>query len=260
MKHYTIVGNWKMHQNPEQAVRLVERLQKQAQPHTHVTNVICPPFVDLPAVKEVVEEDLLKLGAQNLHEQDEGTFTGEISGTMLKGLVDYVIVGHSERRRFAHETDKLIGLKLAAAVRNGLKPILCVGDRLHDREEGSARRVVVDQLNGALSQITDKDLEHILIAYEPVWAISTGDGKGHFASPTDVEPMVTAIRNTVEELFGERASSQVEVLYGGSVNPEDAKAYLELDNIAGLLVGGASLNYEQFAKIIAIAGQLADAR
>jgi triosephosphate isomerase len=260
MKHFTIVGNWKMHETPEQAVRLVERLQKQLKPHTHVTSVVCPPFVDLAGVAAVLESDKLKLGAQNVHEQDEGTFTGEVSAPMLAELVEYVIVGHSERRRQEAETDKRIALKVAAAMRSNLRPVLCVGENLTDRETGNSKRVVVDQLHGCLSHITEDEVDNLLITYEPVWAISSGDGHGRPAKPEEVEPMVSVIRETVEELFGEGASSRVEVLYGGSANPDDAAAYLKLEHINGLLVGGASLNYEQFASMIETAARLADGR
>lgn len=260
MKHFTIVANWKMHQTPKQAVWLLEKLQEKAKPQTHVTTVLCAPFIDLPAMHEKVESDIIKLGAQNLNDQDEGKFTGEVSGPMLRGLAQYVIVGHSERRMHFHETDKQIGLKVAAAIRNNLKPILCVGEKLTEREAGSSRRVIVDQLRGSLSQISDDDIRKLIITYEPVWAISSGDGKGHFADPQSVAEMVVIIRETIEDLFGEAASSQVEVLYGGSANPDDARGYLELEHINGLLVGGASLNYEQFSSIMAQAAELTKSR
>lgn len=256
MKHVTIAGNWKMHQTPEQAVRLLERLQQKVQPHTHVTNVLCVPAIDLTALKDKVEADVFKLGAQNLNEQDEGAFTGEISGSMLHDLVDYVIVGHSERRQYEHEDDKRIALKLAAAIRNTLQPILCVGENLTEREHGHAKRVVVDQLHADLKQLGSGDARHLLIAYEPIWAIGTGRS----ATPEDVEPVIAVIRQTMEELFGEAAGMQAEVLYGGSVNPDNAEAFLTLGGVNGLLVGGASLNYEQFAAIIATAGKLANGR
>jgi len=256
MKHFTIVGNWKMHQTPEQAVRLIEKLQEKAKPQTHVTTVICPPFVDLSAAHDKVERDIIKLGAQNLNDQDEGALTGEVSGPMLRDLVDYVIVGHSERRIHFHETDSQVALKLAAAVRNNLKPILCVGERLNERHSGSSQRVIVDQLRGSLSQISDDDIRRLAIAYEPVWAIGTGE----FAMPEQVDPIVSVIRGTLEELFGEAASSQVEILYGGSVNDDNAGAFLKMEHIHGLLVGGASLNYEQFSSIMAQAAELTKSR
>lgn len=252
MKHFTIVGNWKMHQTPEEAATLVDRLQKKVKPHTHVTAVVCPAFVSLPGVAKAVEKDLLRVGAQNIHDQDEGAYTGEVSGPMLKGLAEYVIVGHSERRR-GGETDSEVARKLAAAVRNGLKPILCVGESLTDRHNGHSRRVVNDQLEAGLSQLGADDLRHLKVAYEPVWAIGTGE----FATPEQVSEIVKTVRQTLEETFGEAASSQVEVLYGGSVDADNARSYLEIDNVCGLLVGGASLNYEKFNAIIETAQELA---
>jgi len=141
MKHFTIIGNWKMHQTPEQTARLVNKLQDKAKPHTHVTSVICPPLISIPAAHKVLEYDVFKLGGQNLNENDEGAFTGEVSGPMLGEYADYVIVGHSERRKFEHETDKRIAKKVAAAIRNGLKPVLCVGEKLTEKENGHSRRV-----------------------------------------------------------------------------------------------------------------------
>jgi triosephosphate isomerase len=255
MRHYTIVGNWKLHQGPGPAARLAENIQKKLKPHTHVTAVVCPPFVSLPAVHEVLEQDLLRLGAQDVSDQDEGAYTGQVSGPMLTEVgAEYVIIGHSERRRYAHETDKQIAAKLAAAVRSGLKPVLCVGEKLGDRHDGHSRRVVVDQLHGALSGLTAEDLSNLLIAYEPVWAIGTGK----FAKPEEVTPIVESIRKTLEEMFGEAASSQVEILYGGSSNVDNARAFLELELVDGLLPGGDSLNYEHFAGMVAIAQELAD--
>ncbi|HUC20633.1 MAG TPA: triose-phosphate isomerase [Candidatus Polarisedimenticolaceae bacterium] len=256
MKHFTIVGNWKMHQTPEQAVRLVARLQEKAKPRTHVTSVLCPPFVSIPAVKAEIQDDLFKLGAQNLNEKDEGAFTGEVSGAMLKELADYVIVGHSERRHYEHETDKRIAKKVAAALRNGLTPILCVGEKLSDKQDGHTRRVVVDQLQGGLSQITGAEIGKVIVAYEPVWAIGTGES----AAPDQVEPVVNVIRQTIEEMFGEAASGSLEILYGGSVSPDNVKAYLVIEHINGLLVGGASLNFEQFTAIMDTAASISDGR
>ncbi len=253
MKHYTIVGNWKLHNSPNEAVALVRRLQAEIKPHTHVTAIICPPFIDLQAVHGIIDSDTLKLGAQNLYQEDEGAYTGEVSGTMLSGLVTHVIVGHSERRKFFHETDKIVSLKLAAAVRNGLKPILCVGENLQDRNDGHSKLVVVDQLKGALSQLTADDLRHLTVAYEPVWAIGTGE----FAKPYQAEQMAVAIKHSLVEMYDADSAGQVEVLYGGSADADNAKAYLSEKSVSGLLVGGASLHYDAFAKIVATAHQLA---
>ena len=235
--------------DPGEAVTLAKRLDKQIKPVKAVGVVLCPPFVDLVPVAEAIKGSELKLGAQNAHYEDEGAFTGEIAPTMLRGLADYVIVGHSERRIHAHEDDKLIASKVAAVLRNGLRPILCVGDTLLEREHGLATKVVIDQLTADLSQVSEADLGEVIMAYEPVWAIGTGN----FAKPSQVSPMVASIRHTIEELYGEGNGQAVKLLYGGSVIPDNAKAYLELEGVDGLLVGHDSLNYQQFGGIVATA-------
>lgn len=243
MKHYTVVGNWKMHLGPKEAAAYVKKLKTKIIDHPAVTVVLAPPFVDLATVGKTGH---LKLGAQNLCATDEGAYTGEVSGPMLKEIVDYVIVGHSERRKHFHETDKVVGLKLAAAVRNGLIPILCVGENLHQREAGHSVRVVVDQLIAALANLTATDLKHLHVAYEPVWAIGTG----RFAKPDEVTPVVSAIHHTIKELYNAKAADGVKILYGGSVDADDASAYLKVRYVNGVLVGGASLNAESFGGIV----------
>jgi triosephosphate isomerase len=242
-----IVGNWKMNNGPHEAELLARRLESKLQGNTKVEVVICPPFIDLfPLAREVKK---LKLGAQNLHPSDEGPYTGEISGAMLKGLATYVIVGHSERRAMG-ETDNLIAQKLAAAVRNGLTPILCVGETLHEHEAGHAERVVVDQLTAALRELTASDVAKLVIAYEPVWSINHHDGsRVVHATPEQVRFAYRAIRTTLEELYGEEGTAGVRLLYGGSTDADHAKAYME-QYVDGLLVGTSSLNYETFSKMV----------
>src|SRR6266568_24631 len=168
-----IVGNWKMNLGPHEAGVLIKRIEQNLEPHTGVEVVVCPPFIDLVPVAKELDRKKLKLGAQNLHYLDEGPYTGEIGAAMLKGLVDYVIVGHSERRAMG-ETDKVIAQKLAAAIRNDITPVLCVGESLQDREHRLTTKVVVDQLTADLGQLTAEDVAKIVIAYEPVWAIGAG--------------------------------------------------------------------------------------
>lgn len=258
--HYTIVGNWKMNLDIPQSDKLVERLQSKIKPHTHVTTVVCPSYIALPGVKQKVETDILKVGAQDISDADSGLYTGEVSGSMLKDLVDYCIIGHSEKRKHSGESDERIARKMAAAVRSGITPILCVGEKLNDREDGHSKRVVVDQLHVTLSELTADDIRGAKIVYEPVWAISDGHGRGTNAKPDDVSQIVTVMRQTIEELFGEAASSKVEILYGGSANPDNCRAFLELENVQGLLVGDASLNYEQFSSIVETAQLVADGK
>ncbi len=240
-----IVGNWKMNLDPHQASILVHRLESKITTVAGVEVVICPPFIDLYSISRDMDKKKLHLGAQNIHYLDEGAFTGEISPAMLKGLVGYVIIGHSERRAMG-EDDKLIGKKVAAAFRNDITPVLCVGESLSDREHNLSTKVVIDQLTADLHLLTAADIAELVVAYEPVWAIGTGK----FATPDQILPIIQAIRNTVEELYGESSGSGVRILYGGSVNTDNASAYLGLDGVDGLLIGGASLNYEEFAKII----------
>jgi triosephosphate isomerase len=241
-----IVGNWKMNFNPNEASQHVHRLEDKITPKDNTGVVICPPFIDLYPIARDLDRKKLKLGSQNIHYLDQGAFTGEISPAMLKGLVDYAIIGHSERRAMG-EDDKLIAKKVAAALRNDIVPILCVGESLADREHKLSTNVVVDQLTADLHQLTGDDVGKVVIAYEPVWAIGTGK----FATPDEIAPVINAIHQTVEELYGEAGGAGIQVLYGGSVNPENSKAYLAMDGIDGLLVGGASLNYEEFAGIVA---------
>ena len=207
--------------------------------------VVCPNYVSLAAVSIDLKDSSIRVGAQNINANDEGAYTGEVSGPMLKGIAKYVIVGHSERRIHYGETNKTVALKVAAAVRNKLTPILCVGENLHQRNEGLAGRTVTDQLEENLSELTHKEISKIVIAYEPVWAIGTGEN----AEPFEVEKMIKTIRRFLINKYKAKIVVSIKLLYGGSVNSDNANAYLSIDNCNGLLVGGASLNYRQFSKI-----------
>ncbi len=237
-----VVANWKMHFSPHEASAFVHRLNTELDP-TGVEVVICPPMLDLFPVFKEIEKSKFKLGVQNFYYAEEGAFTGEVSAKMVEGLASYGLVGHSERRLHFHEDDKLIAKKLPAALHHGITPILCVGETLLERQEGHSTKVVVDQLETDLSGFTADEVDRVVVAYEPVWAI----GSGNFAKPDEVTPVVAAIHNTVKELFD---GKDVRVLYGGSVETDNAKAYLALEGIDGLLVGGASLNYAKFAGIV----------
>lgn len=240
-----IVANWKMNFSPGEASMYVHRLEQKITPDPKVEVVICPPFIDIYPISKELDRSKLKLGSQNIHYLDQGAFTGEISPAMLKGLADYAIIGHSERRAMG-EDDKLIAKKVAAAFRNQIVPILCVGETLADRQHGLASKVVTDQLTADLHELTAADVTQLVVAYEPVWAIGTGN----FAKPDEVGPAIRAIRSTIEELYGEESAAGLRVLYGGSVDPSNCGAYLQLPGVEGLLVGGASLNYEDFAEIV----------
>jgi len=243
-----IVGNWKEHFNPGTASAYYHKLNKLVEKASNVTVVLCPPTLDIYALSHELDGAKYKLGAQNLYYENEGPYTGETSAAMLKGMVDYSIIGHSERRHKFGEDNLMIAKKVGAALRNNIKPILCVGETLMDRDEELTSRVIVDQLTVGLHFVAKADLDDMVIAYEPVWAIGTGD----FARPDDVAKVAKLIHNTVQELFGDE-SPEVPILYGGSVEPDNAKAFLDVGYIDGLLVGGASVNAEKFARIIASA-------
>jgi triosephosphate isomerase (TIM) len=255
MSDKLVVGNWKMNMTPHQAVQFLAHFTKEVSFHRGTQVVICAPYVDLYPMSEVIDKHQIHLGAQDLSPIDEGPHTGDVSGLLLKGLVDYVIVGHSERRAAHGETDQLIASKVAAAVRHGLTPVLCIGDRLNDREDGHANRVVSSQLEVTLSGLTAEEVARVVVCYEPIWAISHGDGRGKAATPDLVAPMLERMHKTLSELYGAETADQVRLIYGGSVNGDNAAAYLEVPRLHGFLPGGASLIYAEFAQIVTLVQQ-----
>jgi triosephosphate isomerase len=246
MSRILIVGNWKMNLNTSQASLLIHRLQERVKIHRDIEVVLCPPMLTLQPLSMQIDRRKFRLGAQNAYHKDEGAFTGEVSVHMLRDLVHYIIIGHSERRHVFGETNAEISLKVQACVRNNISPILCVGETKHERLEGETNQVLHDQLTVGLNGVTSSDLHDLVIAYEPVWAIGTGDS----ATAAQIEEATKVIRKNLEALFGPRSAKRVRVLYGGSVNPDVSRGYLEIDGIDGLLVGGASLNYHQFSDIV----------
>jgi len=243
-----IVGNWKMHCRPSEASLLVGRLVKEIKRvPASVEVVLCPPVLDLVTVRaEVRGHDRFKLGAQNIYPADEGAYTGETSAAMVKDLVKYVVVGHSERRHTFGERDGLIAQKMAAVLRHGMTPILCVGETGHERTSGHAGQVVSDQLESDLTLLTEAELHDIIIAYEPVWAIGTGES----ASAQDAAEMLEVIRTWFSVKHSLVLADSLPLLYGGSVKTDNAKQYLDIQICHGLLVGGASVNYREFAAIV----------
>ncbi len=244
-----IVGNWKMNLNVHEASILVHDLTKLINVHRDVEVVVAPTLLALQPISLQIDRRVLKLAAQNFYWQDHGAYTGEVSATQLRGLVEYAIVGHSERRHVFHEHDKEIRSKVQAAIRNTISPILCIGETAHQRASGEASDVLHDQLLGGLANITSEEFHKVVIAYEPVWAIGTGNN----ATPADVEKAITAIRRQISHLYGQQAADAVRVLYGGSVTPESASTYLATKGVDGLLVGGASLSAHSFGAIVAAA-------
>ena len=248
MRKKLVIANWKMHLNTQQASVLVHRLQERIDTHREVEVVLAPSFLVLQPLSRQIDRHKFKLAAQNCYWQDEGAFTGEVSATMLTDLVHYVLVGHSERRQVFHETDDEIAKKVAAVIRNGLSSVLCVGETAGERKDRETKQVLHDQLMVGLKNLTADDMADTVIAYEPVWAIGTG----HYAKPHEVEDAVKTIRHNVSELYGQTAEENLRVLYGGSVEPDITSGYMEINGVDGLLVGGASLNYEHFSQIVAM--------
>jgi triosephosphate isomerase len=257
MRPIVIAANWKMHTTPADAGALARTIAARTN-DPDVVRVICPPFVCLAAVRDALEGTTVAVGAQNVHQELAGAFTGEVSAPMLEGLATWVIVGHSERRRDAGETDAIINLKLARAIGAGLRPILCVGEHLDDRNVGREVDVVDGQLRGALTSHDPAVLAEagFLIAYEPVWAIGTGES----ATPRDAATMSDAIRHSLRRIGWGRTAADVPVLYGGSVTSANYGEFAAEPAIDGALVGGASLKPDEMASIVARAGVTARAR
>lgn len=248
MRKKLIVANWKMHMNASQASLLLHRLHERIKIHRDIEVVLAPSMLVLQPLSMQIDRRKFRLAAQNAYHKDEGAFTGEVSFTMLRDLAHYVIVGHSERRILFEESLESVRDKVSAAVRNGIAPILCVGETQQERRAGETRQVLHDQLTTALSDLTTEDIEQIVIAYEPVWAISTFGGE--LAKPTDIKLAIAFIRKQVKDLYGPKAAEAVRVLYGGSVDDGTARGYLEIDGCDGVLVGSASLNYHKFSGIV----------
>ena len=246
-----IAGNWKMYKDHLEAIQLVQKLAYHLDEEDYDGQeiVVCPPFVALRSVQTLVQSDKLPigLGAQNCHPEDEGAFTGEISAAMLARLdVTYVICGHSERRELFGEADELVNAKIRAVQRHGMRPILCVGEVLEQREAGQATDVVVGQLRASLAGVPVDDPASLVVAYEPVWAIGTG----RTATPGDAQEMCAVIRAELASLYDGGTADGVRIQYGGSVKPGNIRALMAEPDIDGALVGGASLSSEDFALIV----------
>lgn len=240
-----IAGNWKMNKNVQEAINLVREI-KEMDRNENVETVLCVPFTDLWKVKDEIEGTNIKLGAQNMHWEDSGAYTGEISPIMLKEIgIDYCIIGHSERRQYFNETDETVNKKVKVALKNGIYPIVCVGETLEEREANKEKDVVKRQVNAALDGVAKSDIEKIVIAYEPIWAIGTG----RTASSSDANDMIKYIRETVNNSFGD-ISEKMRIQYGGSVKPNNVSEIMAESDIDGALVGGASLKAEDFVKLI----------
>ena len=248
MHRTMIVGNWKMHLNVAQSSLLVHRLAQHIRAHHSIEVVLAPSFLALQPVSLELDRRKFRLAAQDGYQEDEGAYTGQVSFTMLRGLVHYAIIGHSARRIYFGETLEVVRDKVKAAVRNGIVPLLCVGETKEERRMGETRQVLHDQIETALMQLTAEEVGQLVIAYEPVWAISTFDGE--IAKPDVVQKEMAFVRDQVAELYGSATAQAVRVLYGGSVDEFDARSYMQLDGCDGVLVGAASLNYHKFSAIV----------
>ncbi len=243
-----IAGNWKMNTDRAAATQLAKGIVDQAAKHSGVDLLVCPPFVNIVPVAEVLKGSLVALGAQNMHHEESGAFTGEISAAMLLDTgCKYVILGHSERRQIFKETDADVNQKALAALKAGLVPVVCVGETLEERESGETSTVVRRQFENSLAGISAEQIEKVVIAYEPVWAIGTGK----VATPEQAEEVHAELRGLLTKHYNDKSSANVRILYGGSVKPSNAKELLSQPNIDGALVGGASLKVDDFLGIAA---------
>lgn len=255
MRKKLMVANWKMHKTIKEAEEFVfefNKLIKQYGLKDCTDIAICAPYLQLATLREEYpsEDGIVRIGAQNMHFEKQGAYTGEISADMLVELaIDYCIVGHSERREYFGETDEMIAKKLDSALASNIRPILCVGENLAQREAGEAFTVVEKQLKADLSKNSAENAMHVIIAYEPIWAIGTGKT----ATADEAEEMCKFIRNTVKEMFDEKISENIIIQYGGSVNTQNVKELMEKENIDGGLIGGASLKADSFYALISYA-------
>lgn len=247
MRTPNIAGNWKMYKTEEEAVQLVSDLKQRLKDVTGVKVVICPPFTALSSVKRALENSSILLGAQNMHWEEKGAFTGEVSPTMLLTAgCKYVIIGHSERRGYFFETDQSVNMKIKSALKFNLSPIICVGEKLEEREANKTQAVVEIQVKGAFKDLSTPEAEKTVIAYEPVWAIGTG----RTATPEQANEVHIFIRKLLSSLFEKDCAEKINILYGGSVKPENSRELLQMSDIDGALVGGASLDAHSFEGIV----------
>lgn len=247
MRRKFIAGNWKMNKTNQEARELVEGLKKELSGINTLDIVVCPPFTALSEVSSIIKDTNIDLGAQNMYFEEKGAFTGEISPLMLKNVgCKYVILGHSERRGIFGEKSDLVEKKVVSAFSHGLIPILCVGETLEEREAGNTFNIVESELRNELKNLSKEQVNTIVIAYEPIWAIGTGKS----ATSSDAKQVIDFIRDILKDMFDEEVSQNVRILYGGSVKPDNISSFMKEDTIDGALVGGASLKVDSFSKIV----------
>lgn len=254
MRKFLIAGNWKMNCIPSEAASLLENINEaKGSVSEDVDVLVCPPFVSLSMAVNYLHETDIQVGAQNMHYADSGAFTGEISAAMIaESGCNYVILGHSERREYFGEDDEMINKKVIQAIDNDLAPILCVGESYKQRKAGEQQMIVAKQIRSGLEGISTEDVLNVVIAYEPIWAIGTGET----ASPAQAQEMHLYIRELVSEIYDKDAASSLRLLYGGSMKPANAEELLSQTDVDGGLIGGASLDADSFSEIITIAENL----
>ncbi|MGM9950594.1 MAG: triose-phosphate isomerase [Lysinibacillus sp.] len=247
MRKPIIAGNWKMYKSFDEAVEFVEAVREAVPSDEKVDAVVCAPAIYLPTLVDMTMETDLAIGAQNMHFEEEGAFTGEVSPSQLASIhVDYVILGHSERREMFNETDEAVNKKVKAALSHGIVPIICCGETLEEREAGKTEAKVSGQIRAALEGFIAEEVAHMVLAYEPIWAIGTGKT----ATADDANQVCGAIRDVVKELYGTETADAIRIQYGGSVKPENIVELLSKEHIDGALVGGASLQVESYLKLL----------
>ena len=246
MSKKLIIGNWKMNFNMHEASLYLHKLMSMLATHRDVEVVVSPTMLTLQSLSLQVNRRIAKLAAQNCYWRDQGAYTGEVPVAHLRGIADYVLIGHSERRHIFIESEKDIRLKVQAAIRNRIKPVLCIGETINEKTLGETKDVLVDQLVSGLANITAEEMENVIIAYEPVWAIGTGEK----ARLDDVRQVVQIIRQQITQLYGRKAAEQVKVLYGGSIDVDSAADYLRIAKLDGLLIGTASIDAHKFTQIV----------
>lgn len=246
LKKKVVIGNWKMNKLPNEAIIYVNELETLVKKTTNDV-ILCVPYIDLFYASMHAQDTNIKIGAQNLHWEKNGRYTGEISGEMLKSIgVEYVIIGHSERRRYFAETDEIVNKKIKIALENKLKPIVCVGENLEQREAGTTKVILENQIEKAFKDLTYEDVERSIVAYEPIWAIGTGKN----ATPEDANEGAKYIREKITKMYSKDTAERVIIQYGGSLKANNAKEIFKMPEINGGLVGDASLSVEEFANIV----------
>ena len=246
MNKKLVIGNWKMNLTVPESTVLIEKLKKELSKINKVDVVVCPTFLDIYAASKELTGTNISVGAQNCYFEEEGAFTGEISPVQLENFSEYVIVGHSERRHQFGETDKMVARKAAAVVSHNMMPVICVGETYHEKGDGLSKVVVMSQTETALSGLTASEVASSVIAYEPVWAI----GSGEVCKSSEAEKMAKNLRALVQALYGKETADKVRILYGGSVSDENAASFAKSTTIDGVLVGGASLDHAKFTGIV----------